>query len=117
MTHAAWVQGQHSWVLHVGQFSEGKRNGLGVVVSSKGERLDGYFNDDLAWGPGIYRWAQPTTGSSSGSDDQAPPSRVHYQGMLNGRPMGRGCVAWSDDRQEMGQVGVAPSRERGGQTP
>ncbi|KAL4448080.1 hypothetical protein ABPG75_005299 [Micractinium tetrahymenae] len=63
-----------SWVLHVGRFSEGKRNGPGVVATSRGERFEGFFLDDVMWGPGEYRFAPPAEapgGKSSGDHGAA----------------------------------------------
>ncbi|PSC75459.1 MORN repeat family, partial [Micractinium conductrix] len=124
-------QGPRSRMLHVGRFSEGKRNGPGVVASSRGERFEGYFLDDVMWGPGRFTFAPPdgsnggaggdggdaaaakedaacggSTGAASASsaaDTPVQPHRTLFTGMMNGRPHGKGCMAWSDGSQQFGQ--------------
>lgn len=66
------LQAQRSWVLHAGRFAEGKRNGPAVVATSRGERFEGFFLDDVMWGPGEYRFAAPEPASiaHSGCNDQ-----------------------------------------------
>ncbi|PRW59380.1 F-box domain [Chlorella sorokiniana] len=101
------------WVLHMGRWSEGKRNGPGVVVTSRGEEMQGFFLDDTVWGPAEYRFVPMPGGSSSAhgsssdagssNSDGQPPHRLAYAGMMNGRPQGRGCMTWSDGTREMGQ--------------
>jgi hypothetical protein len=31
--------------------------------------------------------------------------RVAFRGMMNGRPLGKGCMTWNDGSQQVGQVG------------
>ena len=45
-------QGPSSTVLYIGGFAGGKRQGLGEVLTSRGEAYQGSFQDDLMWGPG-----------------------------------------------------------------
>lgn len=99
------------WVLHMGRWSEGKRNGPGIVVTSGGEEMQGFFMDDIIWGPAEYRFApmagncgSQATGASMDAAGQPPRHRLRFAGMMNGRPQGRGCMSWSDGTQEMGQV-------------
>ena len=125
-------------MLHVGQFSQGLRNGPGLVASSRGERFEGQFLDNIMWGPGVYTYmhaaasplqsadAADVEGSLDGSGpagaeaaaevavpaagagikaDAAVAVRVAFRGMMNGRPLGKGCMTWSDGSQQVGQVG------------
>lgn len=127
-------------MLHVGQFSQGLRNGPGLVASSRGERFEGHFLDDVMWGPGEFAYAaasppQATSAeaaeverSSDGSGlagaeaaaevavaaaaagkagigADATAVRVAFRGMMNGRPLGKGCMTWNDGSQQVGQVG------------
>jgi hypothetical protein len=39
-------------VLYVGSFENGKRHGLGQVLTSRGEAYQGPFDEDDMWGPG-----------------------------------------------------------------
>ncbi|EFN57645.1 hypothetical protein CHLNCDRAFT_142767 [Chlorella variabilis] len=106
-------KGGHSWLLYVGQFSKGRRSGLGVAASSRGERLAGHWHEDVPWGPGVYTYAQPASpGGSHGETGGAASSsgaaagarwRLRFEGILNGRPQGKGCMTWSDGSQEMGR--------------
>lgn len=126
-------------MLHVGQFSQGLRNGPAVVASSMGERFEGHFLDDILWGPGLYTYMdgaapplQPPSSNAAADADRgldssgpagaetaaevaAPAAgagtradaaavRVAFRGMMNGRPLGKGCMTWSDGRQQLGQV-------------
>jgi hypothetical protein len=95
------MQGARSQVLYVGQFAEGQRNGLGVAASSAGERLEGRFLDDVPWGPARFTFA-PGSGAQPGPAGHR--ARARYEGIMNGRPLGKGCMVWSDGAQEWGQV-------------
>lgn len=146
-------QGKQSLVVHIGRFVDGQRSGPGVVTSSRGERFEGYFHEDVMWGPGEYRYALPVVASgsdgysssgSTGHAAEAPeaagggdggsatagaepstgaagpppapppqPHRVCYRGMLNGKPQGKGCMEWSNGRQQAGQVGARGGGEGG----
>ena len=57
----------------------------------------GPFQDDIFFGPGIYHYPHPTTGTSNNIR-----YKVCYKGMFNGRPMGRGVVVWSSGEEEWG---------------
>lgn len=95
------AQGARSKVLYVGQFAEGQRNGFGVATSSQGERLEGRFLDDVPWGPACFTFA-PCSAAQPGHR-----VRVRYEGIMNGRPMGKGCMLWSEGTHEWGQVSSA----------
>lgn len=41
-------------VLYIGGFQEGLRHGLGEVLTSRGEAYQGYFEEDIMWGPGEW---------------------------------------------------------------
>lgn len=84
------------------------------------------------WGPGRFTFAPPdgsnggaggdggdaaaakedaacggSTGAASASsaaDTPVQPHRTLFTGMMNGRPHGKGCMAWSDGSQQFGQV-------------
>ena len=117
------MQGGHSWLLYVGQFSKGRRSGLGVAASSRGERLAGHWHEDVPWGPGVYTYAQPASpGGSHGETGGAASSsgaaagarwRLRFEGILNGRPQGKGCMTWSDGSQEMGRCAEGRAGKRG----
>lgn len=41
-------------MLYIGGFQEGLRHGLGEVLTSRGEAYQGYFEEDIMWGPGEW---------------------------------------------------------------
>ncbi|KAI3438448.1 hypothetical protein D9Q98_000878 [Chlorella vulgaris] len=96
-------RGRSSWQLHIGQFAEGSCNGLGVVTSSGGERLEGNFLDGMPWGPAVYIFAPPQQPEQAAAGPASHRSRLQYVGMMNGRPLGMGRTAWTDGSQEFGQ--------------
>jgi hypothetical protein len=107
-------RGRSSWQLHIGQFAEGSCNGLGVVTSSGGERLEGNFLDGMPWGPAVYTFAPPPQPEQAAAGPASHRSRLQYVGMMNGRPLGTGRTAWTDGSQEFGQVGWAGQAGKGG---
>lgn len=139
-------KGQQAAIVYIGQFAEGKKNGIGSIITPRGESYLGNFKDDIMYGPGLYCFPSPQLRQTVQADNSSlnsttskanntskiqksdclnpfagenvekkekslatnnaaydrPAYRVSFQGLMNGRPSGRGCMQWSDGSFELG---------------
>lgn len=106
------LQALRAWVLHVGRFAEGKRNGPGVVATSRGERFEGFFLDDLMWGPGVYRFAPPVpVGSAPVScSDDGGGAAAAAEGSEQGAATGTASPSGATQQAATQAAGCQPHR-------
>jgi len=94
-------RGSATPIVYIGSFEGGLRNGYGMIMTSRGETFHGFFKDDLMWGPGAYTF--PISGSVHEGRGTPNRHRVRFDGMHNGRPLGKGRMVWSDGVCEHGE--------------
>ncbi len=94
------MQMQRGWVLHVGRFAEGKRNGPGVVATSRGERFEGFFLDDVMWGPGEYSFAPPVPARSTHSSCSSDGGGAVAVAQGSGAGAAKGAASAQGEAQE-----------------
>lgn len=90
-------EGNYGTIQYVGSFKNGLRHGFGTITTPRGEAFYGYFTEDVMWGPGSYVYPNP---EENYLKDHC--IRIRFDGMMNGKPCGKGVMTWSDGRKEVG---------------
>ncbi|GAB4823894.1 hypothetical protein N2152v2_010940 [Parachlorella kessleri] len=67
---------------------------MGSILTSKGEKYQGPFDQNFMWGPGCYTFPPGNEGLSK------------FEGMFNGRPQGKGILTYTDGHEESGEWDV-----------
>jgi hypothetical protein len=90
-------RGKYSGIEYVGTFRNGLKHGFGMITTPRGEAFYGHFKEDIMWGPGSYIYPNGAPNESGG-----PRVRIRFDGMMNGKPCGKGVMTWSDGTKEIG---------------
>jgi hypothetical protein len=89
-----------SLLLYLGEFRHGQQDGFGIVLSAgSGHAFQGCVQGGVLWGPGIALYSTPRAGGAGATAGAGAPQPVRWEGMMNGRPAGRGVLTFSDGAQ------------------
>lgn len=75
--------GQRAPIVYIGQFKEDKKNGVGIVITPRGEYYLGNFKDDIMYGPGWYYFPSPRTSASNQCLDSKVQEKIPSQSVQN----------------------------------